>query len=158
MGTPLIVVNRALPASSRFTPEAAPMGRAGAFSSAGAKVFSAHCFSDGEGSRASKTSAMGDSATAFLRTVCSVAIKGSRFWVAYVVLSTVALVSLTLLFRMTSVVRARGRDVYFWHSRLVSAECRLPVEQRHFIEFKIAQSRSDKVNQLRETFLAPTSS
>src|SRR5437868_13346251 len=67
MGMPLMVVKRALPASSRFTPEAAPMGRSGAFSSAGAKVSSAHCFSDGEGFRRSKTSAMGDSATTLLR-------------------------------------------------------------------------------------------
>src|SRR5207248_5315711 len=64
---PLMVVKRALPASSRFTPEAAPMGRSGAFSRAGARVFSAHCFSEGDGSRPSNTSAMGDSATALLR-------------------------------------------------------------------------------------------
>src|SRR5258706_8002451 len=63
MGTPEIVVKRACPCSSRFTPVGAPIGRSGFFSSVGASVFSAHCFSSGEGWRFSKTSATGLSAT-----------------------------------------------------------------------------------------------
>ena len=55
-------MNRALPCSSTFTPVAAPIGFSGDFSSAGRSVFSAHCFSAGEGVRFSKTSAMGDGA------------------------------------------------------------------------------------------------
>src|SRR5271167_1779161 len=63
MGTPEIVVKRALPCSSRFTPVGAPIGCSGDFSRVGASVFSAHCFSAAEGWRFSKTSAMGLSAT-----------------------------------------------------------------------------------------------
>jgi len=44
-------------------PLAAPMGFSGDFSSAGAKVSSAHRFSESEGSRPSKTSFVGFSAT-----------------------------------------------------------------------------------------------
>src|SRR4051812_41415748 len=58
-----MVVKRALPFSSRFTPDAAPIGRSGFFSSAGASVFSAQSFSAVEGCRPSKTSLPGDSAT-----------------------------------------------------------------------------------------------
>src|SRR5262245_53542423 len=65
MGTPEIVVKRALPSSSRFVPVGAPIGRSGAFSSAGCSVFSAHCFSPAEGVRPSKTSAIGDSTVVF---------------------------------------------------------------------------------------------
>src|SRR5208282_4800876 len=63
MGTPEIVVKRARPCSSIFTPVGAPMGRSGAFSIVGARVFSAQSFSAVEGWRFSKTSAMGLSAT-----------------------------------------------------------------------------------------------
>src|SRR5436190_109013 len=63
MGTPEIVVKRAWPCSSRFTPVGAPIGRSGAFSRLGARVFSAHFFSASEGWRFSNTSAMGVSAT-----------------------------------------------------------------------------------------------
>src|ERR1700726_2112210 len=62
-GTPEIVVKRACPCSSRFTPVGAPIGRSGDFSRVGASVFSAHPFSASEGCRFSKTSAMGLSAT-----------------------------------------------------------------------------------------------
>src|ERR1700739_4222365 len=63
MGTPEIVVKRARPCSSRFTPVGAPIGRSGFFSIVGAKVFSAQFFSASEGWRFSKTSAIGLSAT-----------------------------------------------------------------------------------------------
>src|SRR5437660_569145 len=63
MGTPEIVVKRARPCSSRFTPVGAPMGRSGAFSRVGASVFSAHFFSASDGWRLSKTPAIGLSAT-----------------------------------------------------------------------------------------------
>src|SRR6266581_2643080 len=63
MGTPEIVVKRACPCSSRFTPVGAPIGRSGDFSSVGASVFSAHFFSASEGCRPSNTSAIGLSAT-----------------------------------------------------------------------------------------------
>src|SRR4029077_10958337 len=63
MGTPEIVVKRACPCSSRFTPLGAPIGRSGDFSTVGASVFSAHFFSAPEGLRFSKTSASGFSAT-----------------------------------------------------------------------------------------------
>src|SRR5215813_8707953 len=65
MGTPEIVVKRAWPFSSRFTPEAAPIGFSGAFSSAGARVFKAQSFSEADGLRSLKTSAIGFSATCF---------------------------------------------------------------------------------------------
>src|SRR5215469_10916473 len=58
-----MVVKLALPFSSRFTPVAPPIGFSGFFSSVGASVFSAHCFSDSEGCRPSKISWIGDSAT-----------------------------------------------------------------------------------------------
>src|SRR5579859_2136966 len=63
MGTPEMVVKRAWPCSSRFTPVGAPIGFSGAFSSVGASVFSAHFFSASEGWRFSNTSASGFSAT-----------------------------------------------------------------------------------------------
>src|SRR5690348_8051057 len=63
-----MVVNRALPLASRFTPAAAPIGFSGAFWSAGARVSSAQATSDGEGCRPSNTSSIGDSATTFLRS------------------------------------------------------------------------------------------
>src|SRR5580698_675040 len=63
MGTPEIVVKRACPCSSRFTPVGAPIGRSGDFSSVGARVFSAQSFSAAEGWRFLKTSTMGLSAT-----------------------------------------------------------------------------------------------
>src|SRR5580704_14026634 len=63
MGTPEIVVKRARPCSSRFTPVGTPIGRSGDFSRVGASVFSAHSFSAVEGWRLSKTSATGLSAT-----------------------------------------------------------------------------------------------
>src|SRR4051812_35142606 len=63
MGTPEIVVKRAWPCSSRFTPVGAPIGRSGAFSMVGARVFPAHFFSPSEGWRFSKTSAIGLSVT-----------------------------------------------------------------------------------------------
>src|SRR3954469_25392405 len=63
MGTPEIVVKRAWPCSSRFTPVGAPIGRSGAFPRLGARVFSAHFFSASEGWRLSNTSATGLSAT-----------------------------------------------------------------------------------------------
>src|ERR1700730_5252884 len=63
MGKPEIVVKRAWPCSSRFTPVGAPIGRSGFFSSVGASVFSAQFFSTSEGWRFSKTSAIGFSAT-----------------------------------------------------------------------------------------------
>src|SRR5256885_17236961 len=47
-----------------LTPVGAPMGCSGDFSSAGARVFSAHCFSASEGWRSVKTSAIGDSTVA----------------------------------------------------------------------------------------------
>src|SRR5258708_1531584 len=62
-GTPEIVVKRACPCSSRFTPVDAPIGRSGDFSSVGASVFSGHSFSTSEGRRSSKMSLMGLSAT-----------------------------------------------------------------------------------------------
>jgi len=49
MGTPLRVVKRAWPFSSRLVPVAAPMGFSGAFSSVFASVFSAQSFSDSAG-------------------------------------------------------------------------------------------------------------
>src|SRR5207244_1391157 len=61
MGTPEMVVKRAWPFSSRLTPVGSPMGRSGDFSSAGASVFSAHCFSPSEGWRFLKTSTTGES-------------------------------------------------------------------------------------------------
>src|SRR5215831_7024817 len=63
MGTPEIVVNRARPFSSRFTPVAAPIGFSAAFSSDGYRVFSAHCFSESEGRRFSVISEIGFSET-----------------------------------------------------------------------------------------------
>src|SRR5215831_8551298 len=63
MGTPEIVVNRARPFSSRFTPVAAPIGVSAAFSSDGYRVFSAHCFSESEGRRFSVISEIGFSET-----------------------------------------------------------------------------------------------
>src|ERR1035438_2410112 len=63
IGTPEIVVKRACPCSSRFTPVGAPIGRSGDFSSVGASVFSAHFFSPSAGWRSSNTSAIGLSAT-----------------------------------------------------------------------------------------------
>src|SRR5580704_7159501 len=62
-GTPEIVVKRACPCSSRFTPVGAPIGCSGDFSIVGASVCSAQLFSVAEGWRFSKTSAMGLSAT-----------------------------------------------------------------------------------------------
>ena len=44
-----MVVKRAWPCSSRLVPVRAPMGFSGAFSSVGARVLSAHSFSDGAG-------------------------------------------------------------------------------------------------------------
>src|ERR1700736_6293508 len=63
MGTPEIVVKRAWPCSSRFTPVGAPIGCSGFFSSVGASVFSAQFFCASEGWRFSNTSAIGLSAT-----------------------------------------------------------------------------------------------
>src|SRR5581483_7497815 len=63
MGVLEMVEKRACPASSRLVPVGRPMGFSGAFSSAGARVFSAHSFSDAEGLRPSNTSRIGDSAT-----------------------------------------------------------------------------------------------
>src|SRR5277367_7006779 len=63
MGKPEIVVKRAWPCSSRFTPLGAPIGRSGDFSSVGASVFSAHCCSSSAGWRFSNTSTRGLSAT-----------------------------------------------------------------------------------------------
>src|SRR5260370_29968768 len=57
-----MVVKRAWPVSSRFTPVAAPMGFSGAFSSVWARVVSAQRCSDAEGWRPSKTSLTGLSA------------------------------------------------------------------------------------------------
>ena len=62
MGTPEIVVKRACPCSSTFTPVGAPIGRSRALSIVGASVFSAQFFSLAEGWRFSKTSAAGFSA------------------------------------------------------------------------------------------------
>src|SRR5271170_3928173 len=63
MGTPEMVVKRACPCSSRFTPVGAPIGCSGDFSRVGTSVFSAHVLSAAEGWRSSKTSAIGLSAT-----------------------------------------------------------------------------------------------
>src|SRR5258708_3816021 len=63
MGTLEIVLKRAWPWSSRFTPEAAPIGFSGFLARVGARTVSAHAFSPSEGRRPSKTSAMGRSAT-----------------------------------------------------------------------------------------------
>src|SRR5262249_8894571 len=60
---PEIVVKRACPCSSRFIPLGAPIDFSGDFSKVGWSVFSAHCFSDDEGARPSKTAAIGLSAT-----------------------------------------------------------------------------------------------
>src|SRR5579872_1349080 len=46
-----------------LTPVGAPIGRSGDFSSVGARVFSAHCFSLSDGLRSSKTSEIRFSAT-----------------------------------------------------------------------------------------------
>src|SRR3984957_15901439 len=62
MGTPETVVKRACPSSSIFMPVGAPIGRSGAFSRVGARVFSAQLFSPSEERRFSKTSATGFSA------------------------------------------------------------------------------------------------
>src|SRR5690349_8751412 len=63
MGNPLMVVKRALPCSSRFTPLAEPIGFSGDFSKVDPRVFSAHCRSDGDGWRPWNTSLTGLSAT-----------------------------------------------------------------------------------------------
>src|SRR5271156_1516701 len=63
MGTPEIVVKRACPCSSILIPVGDPLGRSGAFSIVGARVFSAQFFSASDGCRFSKTSATGLSAT-----------------------------------------------------------------------------------------------
>src|SRR4051812_43722590 len=55
-------------------PLAAPMGRSGPFSSAGASVFSAHSLSDATGLRSLKTSETGDSASVGGRRFLSAAI------------------------------------------------------------------------------------
>src|SRR5579859_1166905 len=65
MGMPEIVVKRACPFSSTFTPVAAPIGFSGAFSKAGARVFSAHWRSSADGLRPSNTSAIGFCAVGF---------------------------------------------------------------------------------------------
>src|SRR5947209_19959980 len=62
MGTPLIVVNWAWPLSSRLIPVGAPIGFSGDFSSVLARVVSAQRFSESDGWRPSKTSAIGFSA------------------------------------------------------------------------------------------------
>src|SRR5690349_21655898 len=54
-----MVVNRALPFSSRFMPDAAPIGCSEVFSKAGRSVFSAHSFSAAEGWRPSNVSWIG---------------------------------------------------------------------------------------------------
>src|ERR1700677_3506822 len=62
-----MVLKRALPCASRLVPVGAPIGFSGAFSSVGANVCSAHACSEAAGWRASKTSAIGRSATVFAR-------------------------------------------------------------------------------------------
>src|SRR5713226_2803911 len=64
MGTPEIVVKRARPCSSTFTPVGAPIGFSGAFSNVGSRVFSAQRFSESLGWRFSTTFEIGVSGTA----------------------------------------------------------------------------------------------
>src|SRR5205085_570572 len=63
IGTALMVVNWALPCSSKLTPVGSPIGFSGAFSRVLARVPSAQRFSGSERCRPSNTSAMGLSAT-----------------------------------------------------------------------------------------------
>src|SRR5882724_12795774 len=63
MGTLEIVLKRAWPWSSKFTPEAAPIGFSGFLANVGARTVSAQAFSPSQGWRPSKTSAIGLSAT-----------------------------------------------------------------------------------------------
>src|SRR5258708_38869959 len=63
MGTLETVLKRAWPWSSKFTPEAAPIGFSGFLAKVGARTVSAQAFSPSQGRRPSKMSAIGLSAT-----------------------------------------------------------------------------------------------
>lgn len=56
--------------------------------------------------------------------------------------------------RLRQVVLARGRDVNFWHAKIILVEKELPREQRPFTEFKVHQKQHRQG--LQEMFLADT--
>jgi hypothetical protein len=44
-----------------------------------------------------------------------------------------------VLWEIYGIIRARGKDVSYWHKRLVGAEQGLPSDEREFMKFKIHQ-------------------
>lgn len=59
--------------------------------------------------------------------------------VALAILVSISVLSLRNLRRMQGIILARGKDVNFWHRRLIRAEQDMPVELRTFTQFKIHQ-------------------
>jgi hypothetical protein len=80
---------------------------------------------------------------------------GPRPIAGAIVLVIVWLLQLFATSRFRGVVLARGKDVNFWHKRIILAEQNLPGERRHFTRFKIHQKleRADSMH-LEELFLS----
>ena len=56
---------------------------------------------------------------------------------------------------MHKIIIARGKDVSFWHRKLIKAEQDLPPDRRYFTQFKIDQKlRRSKANHLQKLFLS----
>ena len=69
------------------------------------------------------------------------------------VLFLIAAMSLALLVAMYRIVIARGKDVNFWHKRMIDFEQHLPPAQRYFTRFKINQKEERLQPKLVELFL-----
>jgi len=77
-----------------------------------------------------------------------------QFTLATLILVVLAMISIYILIQMHRIIIARGKDVSFWHRKLIRAEQDLPPDRRYFTQFKINQRlhRAD-ANYIQELFL-----
>ena len=78
-----------------------------------------------------------------------------RSTLATLILVVLGIISIYTLIQMHKIIIARGKDVSFWHRKLIKAEQDLPPDRRYFTQFKIDQKlRRSKANHLQKLFLS----
>lgn len=78
-----------------------------------------------------------------------------RSTLATLILVILGIISIYILIHMRKIIIARGKDVNFWHRKIIRAEQDLPPDRRYFTQFKIHQKlhRSD-ADHLQKLFLS----
>lgn len=75
--------------------------------------------------------------------------------IASIILFALFLISFFILIKMYKIIIARGKDVNFWHRKIIGEEQNLSPDKRYFTKFKIHQRlRRSNTNDLQKLFLS----